>query len=129
MLVGFPDERAASNPACNHASLLACQQPGRPAFRQAGQSVGWLTGVVSRGNFPFALRRASDCTSFSELAWHGSCVEWGDASAGVAMLRFTPIENAGQAEHYYSKSDGGYYLDDHELHREWGGQGAALLGL
>ena len=45
------------------------------------------------------------------------------------MLRFTPIENARQAEHYYSKSDGGYYLDDHDLHREWGGKGAALLGL
>ena len=28
------------------------------------------------------------------------------------MLRFTPIENARQAEHYYSKSDGGYHLDD-----------------
>jgi conjugative relaxase-like TrwC/TraI family protein len=49
--------------------------------------------------------------------------------AGVAMLRFTPIENARQAEHYYSRSDGGYYLDDHDLHREWGGKGAALLGL
>ena len=45
------------------------------------------------------------------------------------MLRFTPIENARQAEHYYSKSDGGYYLDDHDLHREWGGKGVALLGL
>ena len=45
------------------------------------------------------------------------------------MLRFTPIDNARQAEHYYSKSDGGYYLQADDLHREWGGQGAAMLGL
>jgi conjugative relaxase-like TrwC/TraI family protein len=45
------------------------------------------------------------------------------------MLRFTPIENARQAEHYYSVSDGGYYLNDHDLHREWGGRGAELLDL
>jgi conjugative relaxase-like TrwC/TraI family protein len=45
------------------------------------------------------------------------------------MLRFTPIENAAQAEHYYSKSDGGYYLDAHDLHREWGGKAAEELGL
>src|SRR5437660_787352 len=30
---------------------------------------------------------------------------------------------------YYAKSDGGYYLDDHDLHREWRGKGAAQLGL
>jgi conjugative relaxase-like TrwC/TraI family protein len=53
----------------------------------------------------------------------------GHRYAGVAMLRFTPIENARHAETYYSKSDGGYYLDDHDLHREWGGKGAAMLGL
>ena len=45
------------------------------------------------------------------------------------MLRMTPLENAGQAESYYAKSDGGYYLDADGLHREWGGKGAALLGL
>ncbi len=45
------------------------------------------------------------------------------------MLRFTPIENARQAEHYYAKSDGGYYLQADDLHREWGGKGAAQLGL
>src|SRR5436305_14546074 len=45
------------------------------------------------------------------------------------MIRFTPIESARQAEHYYAKSDGGYYLEPHDLHREWGGKGAALLGL
>jgi conjugative relaxase-like TrwC/TraI family protein len=45
------------------------------------------------------------------------------------MLRFTPIESAGQAETYYSRSDGGYYLDDQDLHREWGGRGAEMLGL
>jgi conjugative relaxase-like TrwC/TraI family protein len=45
------------------------------------------------------------------------------------MLRFTPIENARQAESYYSKSDGGYYLQAHDLHQEWGGKGAEMLGL
>jgi conjugative relaxase-like TrwC/TraI family protein len=45
------------------------------------------------------------------------------------MLRFTPIENATEAAHYYSKSDGGYYLQAHDLHCEWGGKGAELLGL
>ena len=45
------------------------------------------------------------------------------------MLRFTPIENARQAESYYAKSDGGYYLDGEELGREWLGKGAARLGL
>jgi conjugative relaxase-like TrwC/TraI family protein len=45
------------------------------------------------------------------------------------MLRFTPIENARQAEHYYSVSDGGYYLGAGDLHREWGGKAAAMLGL
>ena len=45
------------------------------------------------------------------------------------MLRFTPIANASHAESYYSRSDGGYYLQDGGLHREWGGKGAAMLGL
>ncbi|MGH7171012.1 MAG: MobF family relaxase, partial [Gemmataceae bacterium] len=45
------------------------------------------------------------------------------------MLRFTPIANAKHAESYYSKSDGGYYLQTGDLHREWGGKGAGLLGL
>jgi conjugative relaxase-like TrwC/TraI family protein len=45
------------------------------------------------------------------------------------MLRFTPIENARHAESYYAKSDGGCYLQADDLHREWGGKGAALLGL
>src|SRR5690242_6993483 len=45
------------------------------------------------------------------------------------MLRFTPIANATHAESYYSKSDGGYYLQTGDLHREWGGKGAELLGL
>jgi conjugative relaxase-like TrwC/TraI family protein len=45
------------------------------------------------------------------------------------MLRFTPIANAKQAETYYAKSDGGYYLADHELGCEWLGKGAAMLGL
>ena len=45
------------------------------------------------------------------------------------MLRFTPIANARQAESYYAKSDGGYYLAAGELHCEWGGKGAELLGL
>ena len=45
------------------------------------------------------------------------------------MLRFTPIANARQAESYYAKSDGGYYLQSGELHCEWGGKGAELLGV
>src|SRR5438128_1165594 len=45
------------------------------------------------------------------------------------MLRFTPIENARQAESYYAKSDSGYYLQADDLRREWGGKGAAMLGL
>ncbi len=45
------------------------------------------------------------------------------------MLRFTPIANARQAESYYAKSDGGYYLGSHELGCEWLGKGAAKLGL
>jgi hypothetical protein len=45
------------------------------------------------------------------------------------MLRFTPIANATQAETYYSRSDGGYYDQTAGLHREWGGKGAAKLGL
>ena len=45
------------------------------------------------------------------------------------MLRFTHIANASHAESYYSRSDGGYYLQDDGLHREWGGKGATLLGL
>jgi conjugative relaxase-like TrwC/TraI family protein len=44
-------------------------------------------------------------------------------------LRFTPIENARQAEHYYSRSDGGYYDQPDGLHREWGGRAAAMLEL
>jgi conjugative relaxase-like TrwC/TraI family protein len=45
------------------------------------------------------------------------------------MLRFTPIANARHAESYYSKSDGGYYLQAGDLHREWGGKAAEMLGL
>ena len=45
------------------------------------------------------------------------------------MLRMKPIADARKAESYYAKSDGGYYLDADDLHREWGGNGAALLGL
>lgn len=45
------------------------------------------------------------------------------------MLRIHPIADAQAAESYYSKADGGYYLGDHDLHCEWGGAGAARLGL
>ena len=45
------------------------------------------------------------------------------------MLRMKPITDAKQAELYYSKSDGGYYLDGDGIRREWGGSGAARLGL
>lgn len=45
------------------------------------------------------------------------------------MLRMKPIASAAKAEGYYAKSDGGYYLGEDELHREWGGKTAARLGL
>jgi conjugative relaxase-like TrwC/TraI family protein len=45
------------------------------------------------------------------------------------MLRMKPIADAGKAESYYAKSDGGYYLDSGDLRRVWGGKGADLLGL
>lgn len=45
------------------------------------------------------------------------------------MLRIQPIADAKAAETYYSKSDGGYYLSADDLHREWVGRGAELLGL
>ena len=35
------------------------------------------------------------------------------------MLRFHPIASAKAAETYYSKSDGGYYLANDDLRREW----------
>src|SRR5579885_3030321 len=45
------------------------------------------------------------------------------------MLRIQPIADAKAAESYYSKSDGGYYLQADDLGREWGGKGAATVGL
>ena len=45
------------------------------------------------------------------------------------MLRISPIADARKAEGYYAKSDGGYYLKAEDLGREWGGKGAAMLGL
>lgn len=40
-----------------------------------------------------------------------------------------PIASAAQAESYYAKSDGGYYLDESGLRCEWVGSAAAMLGL
>lgn len=45
------------------------------------------------------------------------------------MLRFRDIRDANAAGSYYGKSDGGYYLDGSDLHREVGGKGAERLGL
>jgi conjugative relaxase-like TrwC/TraI family protein len=45
------------------------------------------------------------------------------------MLNMTPITDAGRAADYFGKSDSGYYIQDDEMHREWGGKGAAALGL
>ena len=45
------------------------------------------------------------------------------------MLRMKPVPSAKRAEDYYGKSDGGYYVGDSDLHRRWGGKGAAMLGL
>ena len=45
------------------------------------------------------------------------------------MLNMVPLKDAKRAEDYFGKSDGGYYLEDDDLHREWGGKGAKMLGL
>src|SRR4051794_3307125 len=45
------------------------------------------------------------------------------------MLRIQPIASAGDAEKYYAKSDGGYYLQPGDVRQEWVGKGAELLGL
>ena len=45
------------------------------------------------------------------------------------MLNMTPLKNAKGAEEYFGKSDGGYYLKDGGLLREWGGKLADRLGL
>ncbi|WP_422932193.1 MobF family relaxase [Singulisphaera sp. PoT] len=45
------------------------------------------------------------------------------------MLRFNPIKDAKAAESYYARSDGGYYVKLEDLHQEFGGKGAAMLGL
>lgn len=49
---------------------------------------------------------------------------WGDP-----MLRMKPVANAKRAEQYYAQTDGGYYHGASGLRSEWGGKGAALLGL
>ena len=45
------------------------------------------------------------------------------------MLRFREIKDAKAALAYFGKSDGNYYLEGSDLHREVGGNGAKLLGL
>ncbi len=45
------------------------------------------------------------------------------------MLNMTPLKNAKRAEEYFGKSDGGYYLKDGGLLREWGGKLASRLAL
>ena len=45
------------------------------------------------------------------------------------MLNMTPLKDAKRAENYFGKSDGGYYIADDDLRREWGGKAASLLGL
>ena len=45
------------------------------------------------------------------------------------MLGMTPLKSAAKAAEYFGQSDSGYYLDGVELRREWGGKGAAMLGL
>ena len=45
------------------------------------------------------------------------------------MLRFREIKDPKAALAYFGKSDGNYYLDGSDLHREVGGNGAKLLGL
>ena len=45
------------------------------------------------------------------------------------MLNRVQIKDAGRAESYFGKSDGGYYIKDDEMHREWGGEAAVMLGL
>ena len=43
------------------------------------------------------------------------------------MLNMVPLKDAKRAESYFGKSDGGYYITDDELRREWGGKAAAKL--
>ena len=45
------------------------------------------------------------------------------------MLNMVPLKDANRAESYFGKSDGGYYIKDDEMHREWGGKGSVMLGL
>lgn len=45
------------------------------------------------------------------------------------MLNMTPLKDAKRAEEYFGKSDGGYYLKDDGLSREWGGKLAETLKL
>jgi conjugative relaxase-like TrwC/TraI family protein len=45
------------------------------------------------------------------------------------MLRMHTIQDAKVAESYYSKSDGGYYLQPGDMRKEWVGSGARRLGL
>ena len=45
------------------------------------------------------------------------------------MLNMVDLTDAKAAGDYFGKSDGGYYITDDEMRREWGGKGAAELGL
>ena len=45
------------------------------------------------------------------------------------MLNMVPLRDAKRAEEYFGKSDGGYYITDDQLRREWGGKAAHRLGL
>lgn len=86
---------------------------------------------MERFHFSVAERRASVCTSDFIFA----LVRSGAYSSPVLrnwrciILRIHPIESAAQAESYYAKSDGGYYLGPDDLRRAWIGRGAELLGL
>ena len=40
------------------------------------------------------------------------------------MLRMNPIASARDADWYYAKSDGGYYVEPDDVRREWTGKGA-----
>jgi conjugative relaxase-like TrwC/TraI family protein len=45
------------------------------------------------------------------------------------MLNMVPLKDAKRAAGYFGKTDGGYYIRDDELRREFGGKGARMLEL
>src|SRR5450759_1666806 len=79
-------------------------------------------------HFSFAVRRESDYPKFM-LAISDSLNMVLQLTVENLMLNMVDLKDAKGAEDYFGKSDSGYYIKDDEMHREWGGKGAAMLGL